>query len=97
MPLPRLLPVGFALALAATACGGGSSTDAGAVRYFSNLPTLDVLGLNTPQMLEPDEAFMKAIDKEALVSKLAAVDIAIPKAKQASAPKPNSVSADQTQ
>jgi len=37
-----------------------AATDAGAVRYFSNRPTLDVMGLNTPQMLAPDEAFIRA-------------------------------------
>ncbi len=45
-------------------------------------------------LVEPDQAFQKAIDKEALVSKLAAVDIAVPKARQTSPPKPDSVPAD---
>jgi hypothetical protein len=44
-----------------------AATDAGAVRYFSNLPTLDALGLNTPQMLEPDDAFIRAHPVAALV------------------------------
>jgi hypothetical protein len=44
-----------------------AATDAGAVRYFSNLPTLDALGLNTPQMLEPDDAFIRAHAVAALV------------------------------
>jgi len=37
-----------------------AASDAGAVRYFSGLPTIDVMGLNTPQMLERDEAFIRA-------------------------------------
>jgi hypothetical protein len=44
-----------------------AATDAGAVRYFSNLPTLDVLGLNTPEMLETDEEFIRAHPVAALV------------------------------
>jgi hypothetical protein len=37
-----------------------ASSDAGAIRYASGLPTLDVLGLNTPRMLSPDEAYLRA-------------------------------------
>jgi hypothetical protein len=37
-----------------------AASDAGAIRYFSNLPTIDVIGLNTPQMLSPDEEFLSA-------------------------------------
>ena len=37
-----------------------AASDAGAARYFSNLPTIDVLGLNTPEMLKPTEEFLKA-------------------------------------
>jgi hypothetical protein len=37
-----------------------AASDAGAVRYFSRLPVLDVLGLNTPEMLAKDEAFLAA-------------------------------------
>ena len=36
-----------------------AASDAGAVRYFSDLPTLDLLGLNTPQMLNPSEKFLR--------------------------------------
>ena len=36
-----------------------AASDAGAIRYFSGLPTIDVLGLNTPEMLEHDEAFIR--------------------------------------
>ena len=32
-----------------------AATDAGAVRYFSDLKTIDVMGLNTPEMLDHDE------------------------------------------
>jgi hypothetical protein len=42
------------------------ASDAGAVRYFSRLPTIDVIGLNTPQMLERDEAFIEAHPVSAL-------------------------------
>ena len=31
-----------------------AATDAGAIRYVSQLPTIDVLGLNTPEMLRKD-------------------------------------------
>jgi hypothetical protein len=37
-----------------------AASDAGAVRYFSGLPTVDVIGLNTPQMLERNDAFIEA-------------------------------------
>jgi hypothetical protein len=37
-----------------------AASDAGAIRYFSDLPTIDVIGLNTPEMREPDEAFVRA-------------------------------------
>jgi hypothetical protein len=33
-------------------------SDAGAIRYVSDLPAVDVLGLNTPPMLEHDESFI---------------------------------------
>ncbi len=36
-----------------------AASDAGAIRYFSQLPTIDVIGLNTPQMLEPNEEFLR--------------------------------------
>ena len=36
-----------------------AASDAGAIRYFSGLPTIDVLGLNTPEMLAHDEAFVR--------------------------------------
>jgi hypothetical protein len=36
-----------------------AASDAGAVRYFSRLPTLDVIGLNTPGMGAFDEAFVR--------------------------------------
>lgn len=36
-----------------------AASDAGAIRYFSGLPTIDVLGLNTPEMLHHDEAFIR--------------------------------------
>jgi hypothetical protein len=35
-----------------------AASDAGAVRYFSNLPTIDVIGLNTAEMLAPHEGFI---------------------------------------
>ena len=44
-----------------------AASDAGAVRYFSGLPTIDVMGLNTPQMLEHDEAFIRAHPVSTLV------------------------------
>jgi hypothetical protein len=44
-----------------------AASDAGAVRYFSNLPTIDVIGLNTPEMLEHDEAFVRAHPVEVAV------------------------------
>lgn len=37
-----------------------AASDAGAVRYFSRLPVVDVLGLNTPAMLAPDDAWLRA-------------------------------------
>jgi hypothetical protein len=36
-----------------------AASDAGAIRYFSRLPTIDVLGLNTPEMLRHDETFIR--------------------------------------
>jgi hypothetical protein len=48
--LRRVLPPGTRIA----------STDAGAVRYFSRLPTLDALGLNTPALAGPGDAFVGA-------------------------------------
>lgn len=36
-----------------------AASDAGAVRYFSELPTIDVMGLNTPEMLRKNERFIK--------------------------------------
>ncbi len=36
-----------------------AASDAGAVRYFSGLPVVDVLGLNTPAMLAPDDAWLR--------------------------------------
>ncbi len=36
-----------------------AASDAGAIRYFSGLPTIDVLGLNTPEMLGHDEQFIR--------------------------------------
>jgi len=36
-----------------------AASDAGAVRYFSDLPTIDVIGLNTPEMLAGDEEFVR--------------------------------------
>jgi hypothetical protein len=36
-----------------------AASDAGAIRYFSRLPTIDVIGLNTPEMLEPNEEFLR--------------------------------------
>jgi hypothetical protein len=35
-----------------------AASDAGAVRYFSELPTIDVLGLNTPAMLAGSRTFV---------------------------------------
>lgn len=37
-----------------------ASSDAGAVRYFSRLPVVDVLGLNTPEMLAGDAEFVRS-------------------------------------
>jgi hypothetical protein len=37
-----------------------AASDAGAIRYFSELPTIDVIGLNTPEVLEPDEDFLRS-------------------------------------
>jgi hypothetical protein len=37
-----------------------ATSDAGAVRYFSRRPVLDVLGLNTPEMLAGDESYLEA-------------------------------------
>jgi hypothetical protein len=48
--LRGLLPAGTGIA----------ASDAGAVRYFSRLPTLDVMGLNTPQMRDPTAAFRRS-------------------------------------
>lgn len=36
-----------------------AASDAGAIRYFSGLPTIDVLGLNTAEMLGHDERFIR--------------------------------------
>ncbi|MGH2570091.1 MAG: hypothetical protein ACRDGR_02620, partial [bacterium] len=36
-----------------------AASDAGAIRYFSKLPTIDVLGLNTPEMLRGEESFVR--------------------------------------
>ncbi|HMB71192.1 MAG TPA: hypothetical protein VKU85_17915 [bacterium] len=44
-----------------------ASSDAGAVRYFSELPVVDVLGLNTPEMLDPTEEFLRAHPVAAVV------------------------------
>jgi hypothetical protein len=43
-----------------------AASDAGAIRYFSRLPTIDVVGLNTPEMLDPDEAFVRTHPVEAI-------------------------------
>lgn len=47
--------------LAATIPAGRwiAASDAGAIRYFSRLPTVDVIGLNTPEMLRGDESFVR--------------------------------------
>jgi hypothetical protein len=47
--------------LAATIPAGRwiAASDAGAIRYFSRLPTIDVIGLNTPEMLRGDESFVR--------------------------------------
>jgi hypothetical protein len=37
-----------------------ASSDAGAVRYFSQLPTLDVVGLNTPGMRAPTGEYLRS-------------------------------------
>jgi len=44
-----------------------ASSDAGAVRYFSRLPVVDVLGLNTPEMLQPTDEFLRAHPVAAVV------------------------------
>ncbi len=44
-----------------------AASDAGAVRYFSKLPTIDVLGLNTAEMLKHNEAFISAHPVAAVV------------------------------
>jgi len=44
-----------------------AASDAGSVRYFSGLLTIDVMGLNTPPMLEHDEAFIRAHPVSTLV------------------------------
>jgi hypothetical protein len=36
-----------------------AASDAGAVRYFSSLPTVDVLGLNTPEIRAEGDAFIR--------------------------------------
>lgn len=42
-------------------------SDAGALRYFSELDTIDVLGLNTPEMLTPNEDFINRNPVSAIV------------------------------
>lgn len=37
-----------------------AASDAGAIRYFSRLPTLDVIGMNTPAMREPTDEFLRS-------------------------------------
>jgi hypothetical protein len=37
-----------------------AASDAGAIRYFSRLPTLDVLGLNTPGMVSPTREYLSS-------------------------------------
>ncbi|MEZ5064514.1 MAG: hypothetical protein R3B81_07235 [bacterium] len=44
-----------------------AASDAGAVRYFSDCETLDVIGLNTPEMRDQDERFVRAHPVDALV------------------------------
>jgi hypothetical protein len=44
-----------------------ATTDAGAVRYFSRLPALDVIGLNTPAMRNPSDAFLRSHPVHAIV------------------------------
>lgn len=44
-----------------------AATDAGAVRYFSRLPVIDVIGLNTPEMREPSDEFLRSHPVQALV------------------------------
>lgn len=44
-----------------------ASSDAGAVRYFSRLPVIDVLGLNTPEMLNPTDELLRAHPVAAVV------------------------------
>ena len=36
-----------------------AASDAGAIRYCSNRPTVDVIGLNTPEMLQVDDAYLR--------------------------------------
>jgi hypothetical protein len=43
-----------------------AASDAGAIRYFSRLPTIDVLGLNTPEMLRGSESFVREHPVEAI-------------------------------
>jgi hypothetical protein len=44
-----------------------ATTDAGAVRFFSRRPTLDCIGLNTPEMRDPTDAFLRAHPVHAVV------------------------------
>ncbi|GJM43490.1 MAG: hypothetical protein DHS20C21_03320 [Gemmatimonadota bacterium] len=44
-----------------------ATSDAGAVRYFSNLPTIDVTGLNTPEMRAPSAEFLQRHPVAAIV------------------------------
>jgi len=44
-----------------------ATSDAGAVRYFSRLPTTDVTGLNTPAMRHADDAYLRTHAARALV------------------------------
>ncbi len=44
-----------------------ATTDAGAVRFFSGRPTLDCIGLNTPEMRDPSDAFLRAHPVDAMV------------------------------
>ena len=37
-----------------------ATSDAGAIRYFGDRPTLDVIGLNVPEMLAPTDEFLRA-------------------------------------
>jgi hypothetical protein len=52
--------IGEWLALNANADVWIGTTDAGAVRYFSDLKTIDVMGLNTPEMNHPEDEFIRA-------------------------------------